>query len=466
MARVGPRIDTTRLGLDPPRGISGPARKPQIVVPARRGRSSWAWGGCARACFDAVGAVMPDGLAFAGRFWQPPLGVVNAALPYGCVALAGEAASALCAAGVGMAIGLLHADAGCRASLALEVMEEFRPRIVDQRPQPGGELDGPVVALIVVVACDVSEGWRRARVAVARQRQGGRVQRSVFVGVARPRSARSVDRTGGGDHRHRLDLHLRPLRRLVERCPGARASQHGTTSPASGRCCDPKRSARRQFGRQAIMLWAPHLCMCPDQPKDATKPGCPQARPPCDAWPVQRTAIVAGHSGIPGGSGSQDGHAKRRIELFADAIVNYRNSCERACRGMPTGGVAEVVPDDLGEEHRPDSGGSRTWVTRGFRPQGRDVVGMAGGGALGAQGARAGQPLSLTGRQPVFASPQFSRRLSRPAWKHSHHAVVGDRRCPHRRARPTPAPRFPQPIQQAIHNRIPTAFPSRPTPLK
>jgi hypothetical protein len=48
-------------------------------------------------------------------------------------------------------------------------MEEFGPQIVDQRPQPGRELDGPVVALIVVVACDVSEDWRRARVAVARQ---------------------------------------------------------------------------------------------------------------------------------------------------------------------------------------------------------------------------------------------------------------------------------------------------------
>jgi hypothetical protein len=116
---------------------------------------------------------------------------------------------------------------------------------------------------------------------------------------------------------------------------------------------------------------------------------------------------------------------------------------------MPTGGVAEVVPFDLGEEHRPDSGGSRTWVKRGLRPRGRDVVGVAGGGAHGARRVRrAGQPLSLTGRQPVFASPQFSRRLSRPAWKNSHHAVVGDRRCPHRRARPTPTPRFPQPIQQ------------------
>jgi CRISPR-associated protein Cas1 len=89
-------------------------------------------GAAARAYFGALGVMMPDGLAFEGRSRQPPLDVVNAALSYGYAILAGEAVSALCAAGLDPAIGLLHADADRRPSLALDLMEEFRPLIVDQ----------------------------------------------------------------------------------------------------------------------------------------------------------------------------------------------------------------------------------------------------------------------------------------------------------------------------------------------
>lgn len=72
------------------------------------------------------------GLAFEGRSRQPPADVVNAALSYGYAIPAGEAVSALCAAGLDPAIGLLHADADRRPSLALDLMEEFRPLVVDQ----------------------------------------------------------------------------------------------------------------------------------------------------------------------------------------------------------------------------------------------------------------------------------------------------------------------------------------------
>jgi CRISPR-associated protein Cas1 len=89
-------------------------------------------GAAARAYFGALGALMPAGLGFEGRSRQPPLDVVNAALSYGYAILAGEAVSALCAAGLDPAIGLLHADADRRPSLALDLMEEFRPLIVDQ----------------------------------------------------------------------------------------------------------------------------------------------------------------------------------------------------------------------------------------------------------------------------------------------------------------------------------------------
>jgi CRISPR-associated protein Cas1 len=57
--------------------------------------------------------------------------VVNAALSYGYAVLLGEAISALAAAGLDPAAGFLHADDGNRPSLALDLMEEFRPLIVD-----------------------------------------------------------------------------------------------------------------------------------------------------------------------------------------------------------------------------------------------------------------------------------------------------------------------------------------------
>lgn len=89
-------------------------------------------GAAARAYFGALGALMPDGLGFKGRTRRPPLDVVNAALSYGYALLLAEAVSALCAAGLEPAIGMLHADDDTRPSLALDLIEEFRPLVVDQ----------------------------------------------------------------------------------------------------------------------------------------------------------------------------------------------------------------------------------------------------------------------------------------------------------------------------------------------
>jgi CRISP-associated protein Cas1 len=89
-------------------------------------------GAAARAYFAALGDLLPEEFGFTGRTRQPPLDVVNAALSYGHTILVGEAVSALCAAGLDPNIGLLHADDDHRPALALDLMEEFRPLIVDQ----------------------------------------------------------------------------------------------------------------------------------------------------------------------------------------------------------------------------------------------------------------------------------------------------------------------------------------------
>jgi CRISPR-associated protein Cas1 len=76
--------------------------------------------------------IVPEDMRFEGRSTQPPADLVNAALSYGYAIILGEAVSALCAAGLDPAIGLLHAEQDRRPSLALDLMEEFRPLIVDQ----------------------------------------------------------------------------------------------------------------------------------------------------------------------------------------------------------------------------------------------------------------------------------------------------------------------------------------------
>jgi len=89
-------------------------------------------GAAAREYFAALAQIVPDGMRFAGRSRRPPADVTNAALSYGYAIILGEAVSALCAAGLDPAIGLLHTEQDRRPSLALDLMEEFRPLIVDQ----------------------------------------------------------------------------------------------------------------------------------------------------------------------------------------------------------------------------------------------------------------------------------------------------------------------------------------------
>jgi len=89
-------------------------------------------GAAAREYFAALPLLVPEPLRFAGRSRRPPLDVVNSALSFGYTVLLGEAVAALAAAGLDPAIGLLHTPTDLRPSLALDLVEEFRPLIVDQ----------------------------------------------------------------------------------------------------------------------------------------------------------------------------------------------------------------------------------------------------------------------------------------------------------------------------------------------
>jgi CRISPR-associated protein Cas1 len=68
---------------------------------------------------------------FSGRTRRPPLDPVNALLSYGYTILLNQVMSALCTVGLDPYIGYLHGTRFGKPALALDLMEEFRPLVVD-----------------------------------------------------------------------------------------------------------------------------------------------------------------------------------------------------------------------------------------------------------------------------------------------------------------------------------------------
>lgn len=88
-------------------------------------------GMAARYYWDAVAKLLPGG-TFQGRVSRPPPDLANAALGYGYAILASDCVAACRMVGLDPSFGLLHREEGRRPALALDLMEEFRPLIVDQ----------------------------------------------------------------------------------------------------------------------------------------------------------------------------------------------------------------------------------------------------------------------------------------------------------------------------------------------
>ena len=87
---------------------------------------------CSNAYFDALAACVPADVTFDGRSRRPPRDLPNAALSYGYAILLSECVGALHAAGLEPSLGVAHAPTDKRPSLALDLMEQFRPLLVDQ----------------------------------------------------------------------------------------------------------------------------------------------------------------------------------------------------------------------------------------------------------------------------------------------------------------------------------------------
>lgn len=89
-------------------------------------------GAAARFYFPALGRLLPADMQFQLRSRRPPMDVANAALSFLYTVLLGECVTALHAVGLDPCIGVLHADQNDRPSLALDLLEEFRPLVADE----------------------------------------------------------------------------------------------------------------------------------------------------------------------------------------------------------------------------------------------------------------------------------------------------------------------------------------------
>jgi len=83
------------------------------------------------AYFAVFGNLLKQDFTFPGRVRRPPTDPVNALLSFGYTLLYNDLHSACNIVGFDPYLGYLHADRYGRANLALDLLEEFRPLIVD-----------------------------------------------------------------------------------------------------------------------------------------------------------------------------------------------------------------------------------------------------------------------------------------------------------------------------------------------
>lgn len=88
-------------------------------------------GSAARAYFHALGILLGSDWVFRARRRRPPPDPVNSLLSFGYSLLLQEAIAAVEVAGLDPYVGVLHAERAGMPGLALDLMEEFRPVLVD-----------------------------------------------------------------------------------------------------------------------------------------------------------------------------------------------------------------------------------------------------------------------------------------------------------------------------------------------
>jgi CRISPR-associated protein Cas1 len=114
LARILRRANAVTEGVDALRGDEGDAANVYFAV------------------FDDMIRVSDPALRFRGRSRRPPLDAANALLSFLYTLLTHDCRSAAESVGLDPAVGFLHRDRPGRPSLALDLMEELRPVLVDR----------------------------------------------------------------------------------------------------------------------------------------------------------------------------------------------------------------------------------------------------------------------------------------------------------------------------------------------
>lgn len=163
-------------------------------------------GVAAQRYFEEFGEMLSIGTGFEvhGRNRRPPTDPVNAMLSFGYSMLTREAVAAVIAVGFEPGLGMYHRLRPGRPSLALDLMEEFRPLIVDST----------VLSLINTREVKSSHFDRRGR-AVVLTNEGrrifiGAIERRLRSTIAHPIFAYSVS------YRRALNVQARLLARTIQ----------------------------------------------------------------------------------------------------------------------------------------------------------------------------------------------------------------------------------------------------------
>jgi CRISPR-associated protein Cas1 len=104
----------------------------RIDTPITRNGMMGVEGICARVYYQALRHWFPEHWGFTGRNRQPPRDPINALLSWGYGVLASRMFVVCVQAGFDPYIGFFHAIEPYRPNLVLDLMEEFRPVVVDQ----------------------------------------------------------------------------------------------------------------------------------------------------------------------------------------------------------------------------------------------------------------------------------------------------------------------------------------------
>lgn len=130
-------------------------------------------------CFDRL---LRHGWTFPGRHKRPPTDPVNALLSFGYVVLTNAVASAIKTVGLDPTIGFLHQARYGKPSLALDLVEEFRPLVVDSSVLTvlNNRMVQPSGFSYELGVCQMDSATRRAWLAALEERLDTAIEHPVF----------------------------------------------------------------------------------------------------------------------------------------------------------------------------------------------------------------------------------------------------------------------------------------------